>query len=263
MIPWVDWLGRIGFAAIGFVYLSMGILAARAAVGAGGRATDYQGALLEILRQPFGQLLLTAVAMGLFCYALWRLVQAVVDPERWGKDAAGLARRAAAVLSGLGYGALGFEAGRILLGLGGGESSDEQAKDWTATLLMQPFGRWLVIGAGLAVIGYALYQFYAAYSLRFPVPLEEEEMGEPKARFARWGGRFGLASLGMVYLVVGGFLVQAARLFDPEEAVGIGEAFQKMAQQPYGPWLLGGVALGVVVYGLFAFVMARYGRIFA
>jgi hypothetical protein len=262
IIPWVDWLGRIGFAAIGFVYLAMGILAGRAALGAGGRATDYQGALFEILSQPFGQLLLAAVAVGLFCYALWRFVQAAVDPEKWGRDASGLTRRAGAVLSGLGYGALGFEAGRILLGLGGGESSDEQARDWTATLLMQPFGRWLVIGAGLGIIGYAFYQFYAAYAARFPVPLEEDEMGDTKARLARWSGRFGLAALGVVYLVVGGFLVNAARQFDPEEAVGIGHALQKMAQQPYGPWLLGTVALGVVAYGLFAFMLARYGRIF-
>jgi Domain of Unknown Function (DUF1206) len=68
--------------SIGVVHLIVGFLALLAALRAGGPPTDAQGAFETILGQPLGRLLLSAVALGLVGYALWRLVQAIWDAKR-------------------------------------------------------------------------------------------------------------------------------------------------------------------------------------
>jgi hypothetical protein len=84
--PWVVWLARLGYAAKGIVYIIVGMLAFAAARGSGGRTTGTRGALVEIITQPFGEILLAIVALGLVGYVLWRFVQAIVDPEHKGTD---------------------------------------------------------------------------------------------------------------------------------------------------------------------------------
>ena len=73
-----EWLSRAGFVARGVIYGIIGILALQLAVGAGGKATNQQGALRTIAQQPFGKLLLILVAIGLGGYALWRIVRAAL-----------------------------------------------------------------------------------------------------------------------------------------------------------------------------------------
>jgi hypothetical protein len=70
-----------------------------------------------------------------------------------------------------------------------------------------------------------------------------------------------LAARGIVFCVSGFFLIQAARQSDASEARGLGEALQVLAQQPYGPWILGIVALGLVAYGIYMVLQARYRRL--
>jgi hypothetical protein len=92
-VPWVEKLARFGYAAKGVVYAVIGILALQLALGQGGEATGPEGALSTIGQQPFGRALLAIMAAGLLAYALWRLVQAAVDPEHKGTDAKGLGQR--------------------------------------------------------------------------------------------------------------------------------------------------------------------------
>lgn len=91
--PWFERLAQFGYATKGAVYGLMGMLAVGVATGIGGRATDPSGVLGEIGAQPFGLVLLGLVALGLAGYALWRLVQALADPDREGRDMQGIARR--------------------------------------------------------------------------------------------------------------------------------------------------------------------------
>ena len=140
---------------------------------------------------------------------------------------------------------------------GGGGSPD----DWTARLMAQPFGRWLVVIAGAVIVGAGLYQFYKAYKADFR---DELNLGAMSGRVKTWttrSGRLGYAARGVVFGVIGIFLVQAALQTDPDEARGLGGALNTLASQPFGPYLLGAVALGLVAYGIFMFVMARYRRI--
>lgn len=262
VIEWVVWLGRFGFAAKGLVYIIIGVLAVQVAIGSGGQTTGPSGALSTIANQMFGQVLLIIVAVGLFGYALWRFIQAWKDPENEGSDAKGVIKRIGYGVSGLVYAFLGVEAIRIVMGTSSGGGGEQQAQDWTAMLLAQPFGQWLVGIVGAILIGTGCYQFYRAYSAKFQEKLKLNEMSATERTWAVRSGKLGFAARGVVYLIIGGFLIQAAWTQNSEEAGGIGQALRELAQQPYGPWLLGIVAAGLVAYGFFCFILARYRYIF-
>jgi len=257
---WVATLARLGYATIGVVYLMIGTLATQAALGTGGAIADTRDVLVTIARQPFGRVLLGLTALGLSGYVLWRLIQACVDPERKGTDARGLLTRLGFAVSGLAYATLAVLAARMALGVGGaGGPAAEQA--WTARLLAQPCGPWLVGSLGGMMIGVGLAHFYQAYTAPF---MQEYATGEMSARQQHWArrlGQFGLAARGVTFGIMGGFFLYAGVSADPSEARGLGGALVAVAQQPYGPWLLGVVALGLVAYGLFCLSQALYRRV--
>lgn len=254
---WVERLARFGYAAKGAVYGIVGLLAAQAAFGTGGKTTDTQGALQAIVTQPFGKFLLSLVAIGLIGYVLWRFVQAIKDPENKGTDAKGLAQRLGYAVNGLIYTGLAFSAVGLVLGSGSGGNSNS-TEDWTAHLLSQPFGQWLVGTIGAFVIGLGFYQFYKAYTAKFCKELNLTQLSNTEQNWVVGIARFGLAARGIVFCISGFFLIQAARQSDASEARGLGEALQVLAQQPYGRWILGLVALGLVAYGIYMVLQARY-----
>lgn len=259
---WIVPLARFGYAAKGVVYIIIGILAALAAFTTGGRTTDSRGAMEEILSQSYGKLLLGAVAVGLAGYAVWRIVQAVKDTENKGSGAKGVAVRFGYAVSGIIHTGLALSAARMIFGSsesgGGGEAS---SKEWTAKLLEQPFGQWLVAAGGLGFIIFALAQIYKAYSTKFREKLETGEMSDGTENFAVRTGQVGLVARGIGFGIIGAFLVRAALHSNAGEARGLSGALRALEQQSYGQLLLGVVALGLIAYGFYMFVQARYRRI--
>jgi hypothetical protein len=259
--PGLVWLGRIGLAAKGVVYVLIGIMAARAVVG-GDQTTDSHGALERIQQMPMGTLLLGAVAVGLAGYTVWRIVQALLDTEHKGSDSKGLWVRGAYLVSGVIHAALTLTAARMLLDAGAGAGSGEgAAQDWTARLLEQPFGPWMLVVVGLCLVGSGVYQVVRAASAEFRERLQTSAMSSLEQRFAIWAGRAGHVARGVTFGIMGLFLVLAAFRQEPGEAKGLAGALNTLATQPYGPLLLGVVAIGLVQYGLYMFVEARYRRI--
>ncbi|HKP72175.1 MAG TPA: DUF1206 domain-containing protein [Pyrinomonadaceae bacterium] len=258
--PWTERVARIGYAAKGVVYIAVGALATMAALGVGGEATDVRGAMRSIARQPFGTVLLAIVALGLTAYVAWRWVQAVTDADDKGTDAKGIALRVGYTGSGLVYAGFALSAARILLGARE-EGRPSAAQSWTAKLMEFPYGWALVILAGLAVIGFGLYQCYKGLTAKFRKRLKVGEMSAGAVRWATRSGRAGFISRGVVFLIVGGFLIQAALYYDSSQAKGLDGALQTLARQSYGKWLLGAVALGLVAYGFYMLIEARYRRI--
>ncbi|MDX6269409.1 MAG: hypothetical protein QOD28_632 [Acidobacteriota bacterium] len=258
--PWVERLARFGYTAKGVVYIVVGALATLAALGMGGETTGTKGAMRSIVRQPFGRVMLGVVAFGLLGYVIWRLVQAITDADDKGTDAKGIALRLGYTGSGLVYAGLAYSAARILFGASDdGQSS--AAESWTARVMEFPFGNWLVVLGGLAVIGYGLYQCYKGYTAKFRKRLKTGEMSERGILWATRSGRFGFIARGIVFLIVGAFLIVAAWHYDSSQAKGLDGALQVLIQQSYGKWLLLGVALGLVAYGFYMLIEARYRRI--
>ncbi len=256
--PWLEPLGRLGYAANGVVYTLVGVLAVQAAMGDGGNTTDTHGALPHILQAPFGHFMLGIVAVGLAGYALWRFLQAALDVEGRGTGPKGLVVRAGYGVTGTIYLALAASAAGLVLGSGSAGGGDAETQDRTAWLMQQPFGSTLVVAVGLVVIGVALSQFWRASTAEFQQHLRLSEMSLAERRWAKRLGRFGFAARGVLLLVVGGFLALAGVQARPDQARGLGGALATLASQPYGPWLLGAVALGLVAYAAFLFVEARY-----
>ena len=257
--PWIEGMARLGYAAYGVVYVLVGVLSVRAASGGGGKTAGQEGALQTILLAPLGRALLGLVALGLLGYAAWRLFQGVLDPDGEGKGAKGLIKRADHLVNGLFHAALAVSVGRVALGSGGGGGGGPD--DWTATLLQQPLGRGLVGSVGAVVFAVGLFQFYRAYDAKFMQKLKPGEMSPREREWTRRAGRLGHAARGVVFMVIGAFLAQAALQSDPDEARGLGGALSALAAQPFGPYLLGLVACGLVAFGIFMFVVARYRRI--
>jgi Domain of Unknown Function (DUF1206) len=260
--PWLVPLGRFGFAANGVVYVLVGVLAAQAALGVGGETTDPEGALVHIIQAPFGQIALALVAVGLAGYAIWRLLQAMLDTDGKGTSPSGWASRIGYAVSGVVYLGLAGTAIGLLLGNVGGDSAngDQAAQDRTALLLNQPFGRWLLGLIGVIVICTGIAQIVSAWRARFRRDLEDGALDRNQRDAITWIGRLGYAARGVVLWLVGVFLIVAAVQRQPEQARGLGGVLATLATQPFGPWLLGLVAVGLAAYGGFLLVQARYRR---
>lgn len=253
-------LGRAGYAAKGIVYVVIGALAAKAAVGAGGATTDSRGALSVIQDGPMGTIALIAIGVGLLGYMAWRLVAAATDAEGKGDEPTKLALRAIQAARGVAYGALGVQALRQLgdddTGVAG--SQGEQARHWTGRLLDMPFGRALVIAVGLGVLGYAAYQVYRAFSDKAKKHLALGEAGPTQATWIVRLGRFGIAARAVVFAMIGVFLLRAGMQKDSGEAGGIAQSLQALGNASYGRLVLGAVAFGLIAYGIYQLATARY-----
>src|ERR671913_608202 len=257
--PWMERLARLGYATEGAMYTLIGLLAAGVAFGTGDHATGQRGALEVIAGSPFGGVLVGLIALGFLGYALWRGVQALADPDEEGTDLKALGKRLGYGVSALVYAGLAFSAVGLILG--SASQGNGTPDDWTARLLSWPLGQVLVVCVGIAVACVGLRELYQAYKARFLKYLRLDEMGEKVRKWTERWGRLGVAARGIVFCVVGPFLVRAALEHDPQEARGLGGALQTLARQPLGPWLLGAVALGLVAYGLFMLSVARYRHV--
>ena len=80
-------------------------------------------------------------------------------------------------------------------------------------------------------------------------------------KFVIFLGRFGYGALGVVFTIVGFFLIVAAIQFNPQKAKGLDTALRELLRLPFGPLLLGIVALGLIAYGVYSFAEARYRRV--
>lgn len=255
---WIIWMGRVGFAAMGVVHLLIGVLALFSVVGIAS-ASGVRGALREIVGLPFGQVLLIIVAVGLICYALWRFIQAFMDTDEKGSDFKGYATRIGFLIIGVVYLGLSFSAVKIFLGTRNSEGA--WVESWTAWLLAQPFGQWLVglAAAIAAVVG--ILHFYIAYDTKFRENWKLSEMSESQEN---WGTRFGIVGFiarGIVFCIIGFFLAFAAWQSNAGRVRDFGSALSALEQQPYGVWLLGIVAGGLFSYGIFMFFQVRFRQI--
>ena len=253
--PWVARAARLGFVAKGLLYAIVGLLAIQIPLGLGGETTDRQGALRTVAAQPFGEVLLIALAFGLAGYAVWRFVQGFLDRDREGSEPKGLAKRLGSVGKGILSGSLCVLTVSIIVGSGSGGSNE---KEEVARVLDLPAGRFLVGAVGLGFLGAGLFNGYRALTQKFRKDLKEHQMDADARPWLTMVGVVGHAARGVVFALIGFFLLRAAWQYDAKEAIGLDGALRKLAEQPYGAWLLGLVAGGLLAYGLFCFVEARY-----
>lgn len=259
--PWFTALARLGYAAKGLVYIVIGWLALMTAVSAGGQTTDPQGAITTIYQHPFGKFLLLIIFVGFVGYALWQFARALFNPDGEGDAKKDGVRRIGYAVVGVSYLGFALAALRLMLQHAAPKGSNTSTQDWTARLLAAPGGVALVILLGLIVLGVAIGLFYEAWKLRFERYFPLGQMNDAERKLTRYTGRYGIGALGAVFVVISIFLIEAALHHDPHQARGLAGALATLAAQPFGPVLLGLVALGLLAYGVYSWVEARYRRI--
>lgn len=259
--PLLELLERAGYVFRGVLYLVMGVLALQVArTSPGAKATDQKGSLLVIIGAPFGRVVLIAFIVGLGAYAIWGFVRAIYDPLHRGKDANGIVQRLGMAWSGFAYASMVVFALQFISGRANGANEDPLPK-LAASLLSHPAGVWLTFGAGLIAIAAGIGQLIEARKAGFRKDLKTGEMSKTEKDIAIGLGRFGYLARGIVFGLVGWFLIQAARHHDPSRAKGYAGAFMKILSEPFGHALLAVVALGFVALGLHSFAQARYQRL--
>jgi uncharacterized protein DUF1206 len=247
---------RLGYAARGLVYVIVGGFALLAAFE-GRRPVDTKGALVSLLQQPLGTALLAFVAAGLLCFAAWRLMQAFLDADHEGNSREALGRRAAYAFSALVY--LGLSASAVgLIFQWAARDGDQQTRDWTAWLMRQPMGDWLVIAVGVAVVAGGIAIGVKGIKGTFERRLELH--GEARDVMLQVG-RYGHLARAAVFVMIGVFLIAAAVHANSREAVGLGGSLRLLQQQPYGWILLAVTAAGFVAFGLFEIAQSAYRRV--
>jgi len=256
--PWIIRLARVGYASKGLVYLVIGVMAALAAIGIGGGTTDGRGAFTAIVAQPFGRTIVATSIVGLLGYALWRVISALRDTEHRGRSAKGIALRVGQAGSAVLAIAIAVQAWRVISGSPGESRAIEE---WTRRLMAAPAGRWMVALIGAGIAGYSLFQLYKGLAGNVTRHLELWNVDEKwQVRFEGIA-RFGLVARGLVFLVVGWFMIATAMKFTGDSARDIDGALDTFAAQQYGAALLSVVAFGLVSYGLLQLINARWRRV--
>ena len=239
------------------MYALVGVLALKVALLGRGHTPDRESALKAVADEPFGRVLLSAIAVGLASYALWQLARAVLGGNLEGGEDENVFKRIGYAARGVFYGALFVSALLIVFGADEGGSKHEEDRA-TAFVLDLPAGPWLVGGVGLAFVAAGLFNFYRGVTQKFREKLKLRKLSDTEDRAYTVIGVAGFVARGVVFSLIGVFLVRAAYQYDPQEAVGIGGALAEVARASYGPFLLGLVAAGLFAFGLYSFVEARY-----
>jgi hypothetical protein len=258
----VEVMARGGLAARGLTYLIIASIAAQIAAGRAAQSADQNGAIEDVAAQPFGRFLLIALALGFAAYALWRWsVAAVGSPGAGAKSTAEKSgRRLGALVSGFVYAGLCVTTIIVIAGRSA-SSSTQQQRSTTAWLLGLPAGRALVIALGVGVVVTGCAVVWWAYARKFEKNLAIEKMGPRMRTWATGLGVAGNGALGIVLVLVGIFLIQAADANDASASKGLDQTLRTVAAEPFGTALLLVVAVGLVAYGLYSFVEMRFRRV--
>jgi len=253
-------VARIGYGARGFVYVSIGLIVLLAATDRIGEAAGSSGAVALLAQQPFGRVWLTLLGAGLWAFVLWRVLQAVFDADREGTEPKALMLRAGQAMSGVFYGLLASGVFEILDEIHRDPSADDVAENQqkAAWLLDLPFGDLLLIMAGLIILAVGIGNAVKGATADFAEALA----CSPRiCRRVTPIARAGYVARGLAYLPLAGFVILAGFHARSSEVTSFGGALDAMEALPAGSWLLAATAVGLMAFGAFAFVEARYRRI--
>ncbi|GAA3786145.1 DUF1206 domain-containing protein [Micromonospora maritima] len=255
---WLELLTRAGFIGYGIVHLLFAWLALQIAFGNSGEEGNQNGALRTLGEQPLGKFLLVAMAVGLFAMAIWQAFEAAVGHvSKTGRER--LFERIASVVRVVVFVWLGYTAIKVVQDASANASNRQQ--QLTEKLMASDGGRWLVGLAGLVLAAVGIGMVVYGLKKKFERNLKTGEMSPKTRQLTRRLGMAGYAARGSVFAIAGVLIVVAAVKYDPEKARGLDAALRTLRDQPYGPWLLALMALGIAAFGVYCFFQSRYRKV--
>jgi hypothetical protein len=255
----IEKVARFGYAAKGAVYLLLGYLSCYAAWSGRKPPSGSKGAMAYLLVAPFGEVILGMVAAGLFAYVLWRLIQAFLDPENKGRDAKGLWLRVFYFSIACAYSSVAIAALRLLTDHRA--TRDAGLAPIVAKVMDLPFGSFGVLALAVGLLVFAALQLKQGITSGFVQKLNLSRIPSQWTPAAIWSGRIGLSARGIAFGTMAVLMSRAAMHHNPGEAKGLGGALRTFQLQPWGEAALGGIGVGLAVYGIYSFVLAACRRI--
>ncbi|MCU1682262.1 MAG: hypothetical protein JWQ81_3001 [Amycolatopsis sp.] len=250
-------LGRAGMASYGLVHLVIAYLAVRVAFGGSKQSADQKGAIAEIGSSSFGAILLWLLALGLIAFGLWQFLMAATGYD-WVSDKRRRAvRKAGSVARGVVVIALGVSAIQLVTEGNQGGSGNQKPQEFTAKLLSLPAGPALVAVLAAMVLGVAFSSARKGIKRIFLDDLDTAELPVGARRWVERLGLTGYVAKGAVFAIVGVLTAIAAFSSNAGKAGGLDAALRTLAAQPFGPYLLVVVALGLAAFGVYCFAAAR------
>ncbi|QAA82717.1 DUF1206 domain-containing protein [Aequorivita sp. H23M31] len=248
---WIQTIAIIGFVSKGFVYVVIGILSFLAAFNLGGQSSGTNSALLFLERQPFGQFMLAALAVGLLCYSLWMFIRSIRDPENMGWDGKWKLMRIGIFITAIVYTFLSLLAFYHLFKSGTAKNNHTYLNFIGSNLLSILF---IIIGIALLIQSVFLCIGIYRGGLMDQFNLE----GKKGSHLLRIGGQFGFYARAFVVLIIAYFFLRAGFYSGNHEVKGIQDAFSFLDSSTVGRILMGITAIGFVSYGLFYILLIRY-----
>lgn len=254
--PWIGRLVRLGYLAKGLIYILIGVLAARVALGIrGGRLTDASGILVTLLHQPFGTLMLALIGVGIVGYAVYYIFEALADLRGKGSGVRGWIDRSLTVIKALAYGTIGLEALNIVLR----DRPPDGGAEQSARLVMRfPLGEVVLVLVGLGITIYGLTQLRLVWQGQVDDDIDAGRVRREAPWLLRFG-RIGIAARSIILLLMGATLLWSGLRERPSDADGYSEALRTIAS--FHPWLLAAIAGGLFCFGVYQLCHARYARI--
>jgi hypothetical protein len=249
-------LARWGLAARATIYLLIGVLAVALARGTRSGETDQRGAMQELTRHTGGTLLVAVIGIGLAGYALWRLSEAAFGVVGEGKKTGPRVQSFARAVIYAFFAVTAFK----IVAQSSSNSQAGQQELWTAKAMQQPGGRWVVGVVGAVVVVCGLVLVWEGVRRKFQKYLDLGRMSPRVRKVVEFLGVVGSISRGVVFALAGVFVISAAVNYDPKKAGGLDRALRELADTSSGPWLLGVVAVGLIMFGVYGFAEAKWRR---
>src|ERR1700722_12312345 len=252
---WMRTLGRIGIASRGVIYLLLAYLAFDIARhGSAPAQPSSTGALQELEARTGGKLLLVVLAVGLACYAAWRLFDAFTGAN-------GAPRRVSSLAVGVIYGVLCVRAGELVAdhSTSGGASSNPEP--WVAKIMGWTGGTVAIEVAGAVLVGAGIALGTWGLLHRYDKNLALERVPRPLQTAAKVLGGFGDLARGSLLVLFGVYLIEAAVTSTPTQAKSVDQTLRALVHHPFGALAIAAIALGLMSFGIYSFFDARLRRL--
>jgi hypothetical protein len=251
---WLDNAIRVGLVAYGVVHLLVGWLAMQLAFGERHENASNKGAMQELARQPFGEVLVWAIALGMFLLVIWRVLEVFGGHREREKGADRWKARAISAGKAIIYAAVGISALNVAIGA----KSSKGGSTWTQTVMDWPAGQWIVAAVGLGVIAYGANHVFRGFTEKYAKHLDAEGKSGDSGKAYLFFGKAGYVGKGVAIAIVGALVMYGGITHDAKKSGSLDQALQKLLTYPFGQVLLVAVAAGIISYGLFCFARARH-----
>jgi hypothetical protein len=251
---WMDKAIRAGLVAYGVVHLLVGWLALQLAFGESQSKASNKGAMQELAQQPFGEVLVWAIAVGMFLLVIWRGLEAAVGHQDKDEGADRWKARAVSVMKAIIYAAVGISALNVVIGA----KSSKGGSTWTKTVMEWPAGQWIVAAVGVAVIIYGANHVRKGFTEDYAKHLDAEGKSGNTGKAYLMFGKVGYIGKGIAIAIVGALILYGGLTHDPKKSGSLDQALHKLLTYPFGQIALVVVAAGIICYGLFCFARARH-----